>query len=41
MFRVDERLCAANVEGVENIVFVTRPDVAAMEAVANSVKVTD
>ena len=38
MFRVDQRLSAHDVEGVENVVYVTRPDVAAMEAVANSVK---
>ena len=38
MFRLDQRLGARDVDGVENVVYVTRPDVAAMEAVANSVK---
>ena len=38
MFRVDQRLSAHDLEGIDNVVYVTRPDVAAMEAVANSVK---
>ena len=38
MFRLDQRLGARDVDGVENVVYVTRPDVSAMEAVANSVK---
>ena len=38
MFRLGEMFGAADVGGVENVVFVTRPDVAAMEAVADTLR---